>query len=331
MDSIKIYALESDSGFYITDNLSQNTNIYTTIKIFSLFFDGQNPEKTFHSNWAFIPKKPSKIEKIVPVKRVNHRFVLADIKLISENIPLEISKSEAGDNSECGEFIWKDKYQMYRSLYIPIYDELPEEREEIIFEFTVIGKVSNVKPPPEFRYPCSSEYESYSRKMEKVFIDRNQIIHQEIDKIIFPSLILHEQPVKLSSEDTYKIIREHIKRNINPKVAKITSDYDFCFTVEKIISLAKPYQTKYEYTPMGKRKIEVRTEYRSDRLAPCFEMTHDRANYQKYTSIKGVEGNSELELKEQLDAYLSELMAKINEPLAECPNCNGCGVINIVY
>jgi hypothetical protein len=52
-----------------------------------------------------------------------------------------------------------------------------------------------------------------------------------------------------------------------------------------------------------------------------------KPNYEGYTSIKGFEGKNESDLKEQIDAYLADLTDAINEPLTECGNCNGTGVI----
>ena len=49
--------------------------------------------------------------------------------------------------------------------------------------------------------------------------------------------------------------------------------------------------------------------------------------YQGYTPIQGFEARNEQELKETLDSYLEGLTKQINEPVTECPTCNGCGVL----
>jgi hypothetical protein len=63
-----------------------------------------------------------------------------------------------------------------------------------------------------------------------------------LDRITTHPVLLQTKPCYLTNEESYKIIRNHVKVNINPKYAKITSDYDFCFTVEKVIELHKTYE-----------------------------------------------------------------------------------------
>jgi hypothetical protein len=146
---------------------------------------------------------------------------------------------------------------------------------------------------------------------------------------VYPALTIHERPCKLTSKQTYDIVREHVKLNINPKVAKITSDYDFCFTVKKIIPIARPYSYEYDArSPWSRRrKPEMKTRWVGDKEIDCFEMTSTEDHYKGYTPIKPFEGKSEDDLKDNIDAYLETLMAYINEPMKECPTCNGVGVL----
>ena len=188
-------------------------------------------------------------------------------------------------------------------------------------------KIKELPNVPYFQYKAGKFWNSFKQEYGSTNITSSNIQHQEVDKIIFPSILLPNTPCKLSSENTYKIIRAYIQDNIDPKVAKITSDYDFCFEVVKKIQLAKPYTSERTYKPKGRRKIEIVKTFRDTRDARCFEMTHSGSNYKGYTTIKGFEGNNEADLKEQIDAYLKDLIEFINEPLKECPNCNGVGVL----
>ena len=65
----------------------------------------------------------------------------------------------------------------------------------------------------------------------------------------------------------------------------------------------------------------------SQREIEIFEMTDDQHKYKGYTVIEGFKGNNIEELKENIDNYLKDLMAKINEPVVDCPHCKGKGIV----
>ncbi len=56
-------------------------------------------------------------------------------------------------------------------------------------------------------------------------------------------------------------------------------------------------------------------------------MTYSPEGYKGYTPIKSFEGKNEIDLKTQINSYLKELMDVINEPLRECPTCQGTGIV----
>jgi hypothetical protein len=56
---ISIRAIKTDVGYYI-EATGWTNHTGTVLKDF--FFDGKNPEKTFHQNWVKIPAIPFKIE-----------------------------------------------------------------------------------------------------------------------------------------------------------------------------------------------------------------------------------------------------------------------------
>ncbi len=324
---VDIQAIKTNKGYYISKAapIHQSWNDYSLEKF---LFDSAKPEPSFHKDWGLIKDAPTKVSHMEVQPNINHRFVLTDDSLASDKIPLEIKQEDVGTKKDCeGHIIWKPELAMYRSLYVLVSDEQPPKEVTDEFTFTILFEVGEILPPPLFQYPTQKKYNSYSNKMDTPTISNAQIQHQELDRIIFPNLLIHETPCRLSSEDTYKIVREYVNTHINPAVAVVTSNYDFCFEVAKRIPLAKPYNAKYEHTPRGRRKPIVETRLIKDRQVKFFEMTYSPYNYQKYTPIQGFEGTSEQDLKQQIDTYLEELITAINEPVTECPNCNGQGVI----
>jgi hypothetical protein len=159
-------------------------------------------------------------------------------------------------------------------------------------------------------------------------VTQNSVKYPVLTQITVPSLLHPATPCSLSSKDTYDIIRHHVKQHINLDVAKITSDYYFCFTVKKLIELYEPEEYKVDVNQFHKRsQPKYETRYRKTREVEVFEMTHDEKCYKGYTIIKGFSANSQPELAAVIDNYLDELMMEINEPLADCPHCKGLGVV----
>lgn len=76
-----------------------------------------------------------------------------------------------------------------------------------------------------------------------------------------------------------------------------------------------------------RRKPKYETRYQKDRTVKILEMTPASSKYQGYTVIEGFEGKNKQDLQEKVDTYLEKLMEFINEPIEDCPNCHGRGVI----
>jgi hypothetical protein len=328
---INISAIETNKGYYISVATNSSYSPFNSSSLSPLLFDGVKADYSFHSDWLFIKSKPNKITHMKHQENNNYRFVLTDDTL-SDKLQKEIPREQAGTFvKDCnGEhFEWKPELAFYRSLYIEVSDEQPDIEVEDEFTFEVVFKIAEIVPPPsEFNYLAGTAWNSFKHESYDKTINRPNIEHQLLDKIIFPSLIIHETPCRLSSEESYEIIRSHVKRNINPVVAKVTSDYDFCFAVAKVIKLANPYSKPITYTPRGKRKPVTETRMVTAREVQIFEMTNAKHKYSGYTVIQGFEGNNERALKEQIDNYLADLMVIINKPLVDCHHCNGTGVID---
>ncbi len=324
---INIIAVETNKGVFISRT---DSNYSKSLK--HLLFDGETPQDTFHADWSFIAGKPKKVSHYEKQPDINHRFVLIDANVVN-SLPVEISRDDAGhfaDDCDSGKyFVWNDELAMYRSLYAEVSD--PQDDKEVAeeFSFNVVFKVDNITPPDNFKYPTNERRISYSDKKVIDNVTNATVEHQLLDKIIFPTILLPETPCRLSSKQSYDVVRWHIKQNINLKVSRITSDYDFCFTVVKLITLDEPFTKPSEYTPSGRgrRKPVVENRLVSTREVKLFEMTHSEAMYKGYTPIQCFEADNETALKEQIDVYLNQLMEHINEPLVDCPECKGRGVL----
>lgn len=323
---LDIQAIKTNKGYYISKGIVHQSWIDYSLREF--LFDGEKPKPSFDRNWDLIKDKPIKVSRMVHQPNINYRFILTDDSIASDKIPLEIKQEDVGDTKDCeGQVIWKPELAMYRSLYELVSDEQPDLEVIEEFTFTILFEIGEILPPPYFVYP-TMKFGIFGGKIETPSITNHDIQHQELDRIIFPSLLVHETPCKLSSEDTYKIVREYINTHINSAVAVVTSNYDFCFEVAKRIPLAKPYNQTYKYEGRSRRsRPRVETRLIKDRQVKFFEMTHEKAHYSGYTPIQGFEGKNEADLKEQIDSYLGELITAINEPATECPSCNGQGVI----
>lgn len=133
----------------------------------------------------------------------------------------------------------------------------------------------SLKTPTNFSYEISDKFN------KKSSIGREVIQHDTLATLFVPSIVVNNIPCSISDEHLYDIIRQHIQANINHDVARITSDYDFCFTVQKVIKLEEPI-TVFKVDAKGKKKQHIETE----RLVPIFEMSPK--SYQDYTLVPSI-------------------------------------------
>lgn len=323
---MKIIGIESNNGVYLCDS-SQHVGYFGgTSNLKSLIINGEEPNNTFDPRWVKVSAPPKTVERQIGKSYTNHRFELIDKSMESEKIPLVIPKGEAYEGGDEYGRLWGPKYQTLCSLYALHRDELPPKLEPVSFKYFKLLEIPNLREYAGFSYELAKEEWNDGPK----YITNEKVTYQAIDKIVFPSLLLADKKQKLTSKESYSIIRKHIQDNINPKWAKITSDYNFCFAVKKKILLAKPYKSRSEIlTQRGKsyRSPKFKENLVSDKLIEVFEMTHSEDRYKGYTVVPGFEGENQEDLKNNIDRYLEELMTRINEPLKECPHCCGAGAV----
>ena len=316
---MKIIAIKTKSGIYISAKTSRG--------IEDMCFDGKLPERTFKQGWFKIKKVPKKIQKEVSQDDINYRYEIKDESLINKKIKKVLKRKDVAYYEDYG-WIWKDEYEQLESLYELKSDKQPNIMEDVEFEIDIVIELDEIKEASLFSYTVQRTKWKSDGTTE---ITNRDVKHQIIDEIVFPDILLTMKPCSLTSEESYKIVRQHVKDNIDPKMAEITSNYDFCFTVKKKIPFSEPEKYTVDVNnnmfSKRKRKPKYETRFRIDRLVEIFEMTHAGTNYKGYTTIKGFVGQDHTDLKEKIDLYLESLMEFINKPIKDCPDCNGNGVI----
>lgn len=320
---LQIYVVESQGKFYLSDiPINTYMNRYCSeTRLSKLFINGSLPNPSFHNAWVVVDKIPEVIHHFEKQPRVNYRYHLIDESLCNDHFPLEMPQSEV--QLECSTD-WKPELAHMRSLYTLLSDEVEPLKVNDPFEIVAHIKAPKIIAPGVFSFPIKPEDSWRGDKNTK--IERRDIQHTVLSQLMFPSLIIHNSSARLSSHDSYKIIRAHVQQNIDPRVAKITSDYDFCFTVVKILAQV-PHEEMFR-TIFAKR-LKTTKKWITAKEVKCFEMTWNPENYRGYTPIHGFEAENEDALAVKIDEYLDDLMAMINEPLKECSACKGLGVVTI--
>jgi len=184
--------------------------------------------------------------------------------------------------------------------------KFPNKIELVEFDIEIIAEIENFQFKRGFKFGVTGKDEQN--------ITERDLQYQLLDRILFHPDLLQDKKCRLSGGDFYKIIRNHIKQNINLEYAEITSDYDFCLTVRKRIKLIENESCTVDvnlnsFSKM-KRKPKYETHYRYTtiyKLAP--------KAYQNYPVCQGLEGKNWGYIERTIRHYLNEIMKKINEPL----------------
>lgn len=316
----------NDDYYYITDNIGGDSYFHS--KIAGKVVNGNPVEPTWHKDWFKVKGEPIKVEYYQSHPNVNKRYELRDKSLSDKfkDVYLfdDVYKGEDGNYNP----FFSDEFQSIAALYCLESDEVEPTLESMDFTFQKLVEIEEVKTPQGFSYNRSGQwsFEKYPDVTDK------NVKYGMIDLITVPSLLLPTRPSKLTIKESYDIVRAYVKTNIDPKVAEVTSDYDFCFTVKKKINLAKEhvYQVDVNDNFFGllgkkKKKPKYETKVQKVRSVEVFQMCH--APYNGYTPIAAFAGENQDDLKDNIDNYLAHLISVINEPLHDCDKCNGAGVL----
>ena len=326
METIKIKGVKCDDYYFITARKPGNE--YYAID-FRLYYANGNicAEKTYHPDWYKVPVIPMIIQEKQGQSNINYRFELIDKELQSDKIPAELPYTRNDyDNNH-----FPVEYKMYYSLYKAESDSQPDILVDVPFEYLQLMEVSDLKDAVDLPWDIKDKKE-YSEKLVK--LSQKDIQYQLLDKIVFPEIVLPSRPCSLTSHESYEVVRQYIKQNINPMAASITSDYDCCFTVKKNIKMRdiKEFTVDvnnswFQFKGQRRKKPKYEKRYNTSRQVECFQMTYSPKNYEQYTPIKGFIGNNQEDLKNNITDYLRSLIEWINEPLEDCPHCKGMGII----
>lgn len=323
---LNLIAIKTPTTYFISE---QSTSDYNRAPLESYIFDGtEKVLPTFHPHWFSIKVIPVKIEREERQPNTNYRFELIDPSFESSLFLRTFVCKDVADWIDY-EWVWKPEYAKLRSLYKLVSDPQPSVLVEVPFKLNLVLELQEeLLPSGAFSY---SVPKTQYRHEGMTAITEKDVKYQIIDQIVFPNIVLPTKPCKLSSLQTYNIIREHVKSNIKSSVAEITSDYDFCFTVKKKIKLVEPEKFTVDVNnslfSSRKKKPKLETRFNNTRAVTIFEMTHDKAAYKEYPIIEGFKGENHLDLKEKIDFYLESLMDVINSPIEDCVHCSGRGVI----
>lgn len=305
MTPIKLTTFQSDAGLYVYNP----DVVYNYIEAQRLLFNGKVPKTTFSEKFTFVPGET--VLKSIKLTGVKSK-VFNGWELIEPDKFPNLQKT-------LGSEYRLDKLE-YPDLYKEILkEELMPDRD---IEFTS-EEGGFVTVPKDYNTPVAT----YKSKDKTIPV----VAHWDlITRAIIPEISLENQPCYIPSSKWYAVIRSHIKENIDSRVAEITSDFDFCFTVQKKIKLNTPKIFQTEITKSTRKNYRPPvfvTKVKEYNLLKCFEMTHDGENYNGYTPIPAIKGDNLSELRENVNKFLTDLMERINKPVEYCQHCEGSGII----
>jgi hypothetical protein len=296
--------------------------------------NGKTLTATWKDKWYYLEgeQEVKTIQTHTAKKAVNHRWELLE-KVDREAFPMLpefVSQKESceyycDEGDELYRFGCNSEYHMFNNMYERVFDYEDGSLESQEFE------VKHLKDVKESAVDTIEDYQKEQDDLDTEDFKRNLsalVNYDHLASMIKHPLEIHNYPCQISSEQSYKIIRSYVKGHIDTTKASVTSDYDFCFTINKIIEV-KPYTVSRELKKQNGRsyaKPRFNTRQISKESVELFEMTHAGHNYKGYTCLKPFKGNSLADLTENVRLFLEELMLRVNEKSTKCEHCNGHGV-----
>lgn len=247
---------------------------------------------------------------------------------LKEFYPANQITSEYDDLNEETVF-YPEEFNAVKSLYETQYAQKEAAWTPVEFDLQLLGEleINNYNAPEKMTVKVHQEG-SYNAKPDVVDLS-SVVMYSDFERMLTPEFMLHSRPCSLTSDQVYKIVRSYIKDNINPHVAQVTCDYDFCFTVGRKLHKT-PTTVKTEIKKQSGRsyatpKFKTTTQYYD--MVDLFEMTPASQKYRGYTTIQGWSADNLQEMQQQVKIYLDHLMQEINKEVCKCEHCNGTGHI----
>lgn len=317
-----LIAVKTKGGYFYSPYLVDENNRASVEGDFGRYYllNGTAPEPSWKSHWYFSKSKPEIIEHPQSPEQINHRFELINPEMASDKIPSTIKREDACNQSTeyRWEYNWKPELAHLKSLYEAKHDEVPQPNKVLPFELNILMEVAVLQPPQNFSYQVKQRYDTYT-------ITERNIEVCLLDQLTFPEIMHHTRPCRLSSKEVYQILRQEIIKGINPELAKITSDYDFCFNVAKLIPLPKPENYSVCTNLFSRGRKHYVSRVKTHKELPFFQMTHAEENYKGYTAIDPIIGKDAEDLKGKLEDLISSTLKAINTPIKLCRHCGGLG------
>lgn len=277
--------------------------------------------------------KDFKVSKPSTTKQVGWK--LKNPEIASEKIPAALSMEQLVRCDEDGDWEYNGPYASIGTLYEPTLILTPEEFESAEVELVKLRDllVENYNAPAAMKFQYREG--NYSEPVREGDLSAVAVF-PDIERMLTPEFLLHTRPCSLTSQQVYKIVRAHVQSNIDGKVARITSNYDFCFEVQRVVQ-HKPVEIKKEKLTASLKSYRpprFSTTVSTSKLIKLFSMTWAGAGagngtlgYGEYPIIDGWKAVSLQELYDNMQQYLFDLMREINKPVIECEVCNGTGCL----
>ena len=333
--SVKLEYYQTNLGVFLRNPWGMSYNSYSGVPHFELYkFNGKVYSNTLRSGYLFLEGLQSidKVETKVAAKqnKIGYEVKEEAPEALKASLKPYYSLEECGYYLDDGDACFKnEEFKAIRSMYKESYEIIPEYWEERGVTHVVLGNITvdNWQEPEKMEIKFHAEG-SWNNKIETADLS-SVVCYSDIERILTPGFLLHNRPCSLTSDQVYKIVRAHIKDNINPANAVVTPDYDFCFTVKRKVKHT-PVTTKTEIKKQNGRRYatpKFSTHTTSYKEIEIFEMTPASKKYGTYTVIKGWQADNLLDMQEQLKYYLDMLMEEINADVQQCQHCHGVGAI----
>lgn len=279
--------------------------------------NGKTPSKKFNGNYYLVEDVQS-VESIQIKTNPTSKligFKLRDSSIESEKFPLFLSIEDVDYDAdyEDEDDSW-NKRQDIKYLYVNSYEQKEGGYVDINFELNLIGEIKgSIADPVNTQYEIHNPHVTVPQ-MKNV---SDLVQYDQFHVIITPPFAMHMKPCFIDSRSLYKIIRQHIKTNLDGRYARINSDYDFCFSVDKfILTKGQYHETHGAYSDLNIRKMKT---------FKIFDMAPNA--YQSYHVLKSIKGENLADLDRKIKEFLDLIMKSINEPTINCECCNGVGFV----
>lgn len=305
-DPLKLKAIILPDKVFLADIRMERQ--YDNYPLSSYLFDGEESKPTNKKGWHEVKSLPQKVEKVFAATKKTSGYKLKEGFAPSEKMPAEV-----GANYFYDTYIDDDDESAsdaMRNFYDTVLEDVPQRIEAVEFSINQIAHKGS----------------------DWVFVEApKNVQHFLLDEIINPPELLQDTTCFLSTKESYTQIREYVKRNIDPKFAYVSSDYDFHFAVSKRIKLAAKEKFQKNVNLFSKKKPKYVDDYKTHRDVIVYDIIPEEAKRASYSVNSCVapqlSGENYLDLENNIKEYLEELISKINEPVQDCPHCKGSGVI----